>query len=158
MNWMLTGEISGGIIVGMWAVAYAIAGVRRLMHGSFVPEAINDAFYLKYSAQAAAEGWLHRFLVVFDIALNVLLRGQEDETLSSRAYRASLERKVWGIVLNYWLDLIQSQHGPKAMVGDMWRAINRLTVGMKVLGISGVVLMPTRPAMPSITASKVITK
>jgi len=76
--------------------------------------------------------------VVFDIAVNVLCRGQEDETLSSRAYRASLERKVWGIVLNYWLDLIQPQHGPKAMVGDMWRATNRIQTGMRVLGLKGV--------------------
>lgn len=139
MNWLLTGEISGGVIVGMWTVAYGIAGVRRLVSGPFVPEVINEAFYTKYAAQAAVEGWLHRFLVVFDIAFNVLLRGQEDETLSSRAYRASLERKVWGIVLNYWLDLIQPQHGPKAMVGDMWRALNRLKTGMKVLGLKGVV-------------------
>jgi hypothetical protein len=135
MNWILTGEISGGIIAGMWMVAYAIAGVRRLRNGPFVPEIINEAFYTKYAAQAAGEGWLHRFLVVFDIAMNVLFRGQEDETLSSRAYRASLERKLWGRLLNYWLDLIQPQHGPKAMVGDMWRAANRLATSKKVLGL-----------------------
>ena len=136
MNWLLTGEISGGIVAGLWIVAYGIAGVRRLIRGSFVPEVINQAFYDKYSAQASAEGWLHRFLVVFDIAFNVLLRGQEDETLSSRAYRASLEGKWWGYLLNKWLCLIQPQHGPKAMVGDMWRAGNRLATGKKVLGLS----------------------
>lgn len=136
MNWILTGEISGGIIAGMWIVAYGIAGVRRLVSGPSLPETINGAFYAKYAARAATEGWLHRFLVVFDIALNVLFRGQEDETMSSRAYRASLEGKLWGRALNYWLDLIQPQHGPKAMVGDMERALNRFATGKKVLGIS----------------------
>lgn len=135
MNWVLTGEISGGIVAGMWVVAYAIAGARRLLSGSYVPEIIDQAFYVKYSKQAAAEGWLHRFLVVFDIALNVAFRGQEDETLSGRAYRASLEHKIWGIVLNYWLDLLQPQHGPKAMVGDMYRAFNRLLTNARTLGL-----------------------
>jgi len=45
VNWILTGEISGGIVAGMWIVAYGIAGVRRLIRGSFVPEVINQAFY-----------------------------------------------------------------------------------------------------------------
>lgn len=136
MNWILTGEISGGIVTGMWIVAYGIAGVRRLTHGPDVPEVINEAFYTKYAARAAAEGWLHRFLVVFDIAVNVLLRGQTDETLSSRAYRASIERKMWGIVLNYYLNLWQAQHGPKAMVGDLWRALNRTATNKKILGLT----------------------
>jgi hypothetical protein len=144
MNWVLTGEISGGIIAGMWIVAYAIAGVRWFINGCDgpLPEVVNEAFYTKYAARAAAEGWLHRFLVVFDIALNVLFRGQEDETLSSRAYRASIEGKLWGRLLNYWLDLIQPQHGPKAMVGDMQRAANRIMTGLRVLKINGVVLLP----------------
>jgi hypothetical protein len=135
MNWILTGEISGGVIAGMWIVAYGIAGVRRLIHGPDVLEVIDEAFYAKYAAQAAAEGWLHRFLVVFDIAVNVLCRGQEDETLSSRAYRASLQGKLWGRLLNYWLDLIQVQHGPKAMVGDLYRATNRVATNNKILGL-----------------------
>jgi hypothetical protein len=134
MNWILTGEISGGIVAGMWIVAYGIAGVRRLVRGPFMPEAVDQLFYEKYAGQAAREGWLHRFLVVFDIAMNVLFRGQEDETLSSRAYRASLEGKMWGRLLNYWLDLIQPQHGPKAMVGDVYRAMNRVATSIKVLG------------------------
>jgi hypothetical protein len=142
MNWLLTGEIVLGIEAGLWGTAFAIAGMRRLVHGPFVPEVINEAFYTKYAAQASTEGWLHRFLVVFDIALNVLCRGQEDETLSSRAYRASLEGKLWGRLLNYWLDLLQPQHGPKAMVGDMWRASNRLITGLNTLKLNGVVLMP----------------
>lgn len=136
MNWTLTGEIGSGIIAGMWIVAYGVAGVRRLIHGPDVPETINEAFYIKYAAQAAAEGWLHRFLVVFDIAFNVLCRGQEDETLSSRAYRASLEGKLWGRLLNAWLDLLQVQHGPKAMVGDLYRALNRTNLNKKILGLA----------------------
>ena len=132
---LLAGKIVGLTIIGLWASAFLIAGIRHLVHGSDVPEVIDDAFYAKYAAQAATEKWLHRFLVVFDIAFNVLLRGQEDETLSSRAYRASLESKLWGRVMNYWLDLYQIQHGPKAMVGDLYRALNRMTTNKKILGI-----------------------
>jgi len=136
MDWILTGEISGGIMAGMWIVAYGIAGARRLIHGPFMPETVNEAFYTKYAGQVATEGWLHRFLVVFDIALNVLFRGQEDETLSSRAYRASLEGKMWGRLLNYWLELLQPQHGPKAAVGDIERAKSRIRTNSKALGLN----------------------
>lgn len=136
MNWLLTGEISGGIVTGMWIVAYAIAGVRRLTKGKFVPEVINENFYTKYAAQAATHTWPYRILTAFDILVNVIFRGQADETLSGRAYRASLEKKIWGIVLNYWLDLLQPQHGPKAMVGDIYRALNRIKTGIQVLGFT----------------------
>lgn len=135
MNWLLTGEISGGIIAGMWIVAYAIAGLRRLISGPFVPEVINEAFYAKYAAQAATHTWPYRILTAFDILVNVIFRGQADETLSGRAYRASLEKKIWGIVLSYWLDLLQEQHGPKAAVGDIWRAYNRIATNKQALGL-----------------------
>lgn len=136
MNWLLTGEISGGILAGMWVIAYAIAGLRYLENGPYIPEPINEAFYTKYATQAATHGWLYRIITAFDIFVNVIFRGQADETLSGRAYRASLEYEFWGIALNYWLDLIQPQHGPKAMVGDMQRATNRIAVGKKVLGLA----------------------
>jgi hypothetical protein len=132
---LLTSEIVGLTIVGLWASAFATAGLRRLIHGPYVPEVINDAFIAKYEAQAAAEGWLHRFLVVLDIFVNVCFRGQEDETISARSYRASLEGKLWGRVMNYWLDLWQEQHGPKAAVGDFMRALNRVETNKKILGI-----------------------
>jgi hypothetical protein len=136
MNWILAGEISGGIIAGLWIVAYGVAGIRYLRFGPDVLEVINEAFYVKYAAQAAAEQWLHRFLVVFDIACNVAARGQEDETISSRSWRASLEGKLWGRVLNKWLNLLQPQHGPKAMVGDLYRALNRVALNKKILGLT----------------------
>jgi hypothetical protein len=133
---LLTGEIAGSVITAMWVVAFAIAGVRRLISGPFVPEVINSAFIVKYGDRAAAEGWLHRLLVVLDIFLNVVfLRGQQDETMSAHAWRASLEGKSWGKALTYWLDLIQPQHGPKAAVGDLVRALNRVATNTKVLGI-----------------------
>ena len=66
-------------------------------------------------AQAAAEGWAHRSVVALDIFLNVFLfRGREDETISTHAYRASLEGKKWGIALNWALNLIQGNHGARA--------------------------------------------
>ena len=61
MNWIRTGEIVMGVEAGLWGTAFAIAGVRRLVSGPFVPEVINEAFYTKYAAQAAVEGWLHRW-------------------------------------------------------------------------------------------------
>lgn len=73
-------------------------------------------------AQAAAEGYLHRVVVAFDIFLNVVFRGREDETISARAYRAALEGKLWGRILNDFLNLLQSDHGAKAASGDLERA------------------------------------
>ena len=116
-------------------MADTIALIRHFVSGPHTPEIIDEAFYTKYAAKAAAELWWHRFLVVFDIFCNVVARGQQDETISSRAYRASLEGKLWGKVLNHWLDLIEPQHGPKAMVGDLWRALNRVTRNKQVLGL-----------------------
>lgn len=74
-------------------------------------------------AQAASEGWLHRSLVAFDIACNViLLRGLEDETISSHSARAAEQGKMWGKLMCRFLNLFQANHGPKAQAGDIERA------------------------------------
>ena len=73
-------------------------------------------------AQTAKEGYLHRLAVAFDIFVNVLFRGREDETISARSYRAALEGKLWGRILNACLNLIQANHGAKAAAGDLERA------------------------------------
>ena len=76
-------------------------------------------------AQAAREGWLHRSLVAVDIMANVIvLRGQPDETISSHAARAAIEGKRWGRFLSGLLNLVQSDHGAKAISGDLERAEN----------------------------------
>lgn len=73
-------------------------------------------------AQAAKEGYVHRVLVGFDQFVNVILRGRPDETISARSYRAALEGKLWGRILNACLNVIQSDHGAKAAAGDLERA------------------------------------
>lgn len=129
-------EIFWGVFATLWIVAFAIAGIRRLIHGPFIPEPINAAFIAKYEARAAVEGWVHRILVVFDIGCNVFfMRGQQDETMSAHGYRAAVEGKQWGKVFEYWLSLMQPQHGPKALIGDSYRAKNRLATNQKILGI-----------------------
>jgi hypothetical protein len=76
-------------------------------------------------AQAAHEGWVHRSLVAFDQAVNVIvLRGQPDETISSHSARAALEGKKWGVVMSKFLNLFQKDHGAKAIAGDEQRAEN----------------------------------
>ncbi len=116
-------------------MGFAIKGIRRLKDGPDIDEPIDSAFITKYTNRAASEGWLHRSFVVIDVLINVFFRGQTDETISGRSYRASLEGKLWGRVMSYWLSLYQWQHGPKAAVGDLWRAQNRVTTNKKVLGI-----------------------
>ena len=133
---LLAAEIIGYTIAGLWAMAYGTAGIRRLVKGSDVYETVDVSFIAKYEARSANEGWAHRILVMFDILVNVIFRGQPDETISGRSYRASLEKKLWGRVMNYWLGLIEVQHGIKALIGDRQRAKNRIAINSKVLGIS----------------------
>jgi hypothetical protein len=74
-------------------------------------------------AQTAKEGAIRRDLVAVDIAANVvLLKGQEDETISSHAARADVEHKTWGRWLSKFLDFFQADHGAKAQAGDLERA------------------------------------
>jgi hypothetical protein len=96
------------------------------------PDHINVA---QQEAQAAAEGYLHRVLVAFDIFVNVLCRGREDETISARAYRASLQGKLWGRVLNGALNLVQEEHGAKACAGDLQRSQSIASVEKKTLNV-----------------------
>lgn len=75
--------------------------------------------------QAAAEGWLRRDEVAVDIAANVVvLKGQEDETISSHAARADEQGKWWGRTLSRVLNFFQPDHGAKAQAGDVERAEN----------------------------------
>lgn len=72
--------------------------------------------------QASEEGYVHRVLVAFDQFANVVFRGRPDETISARSYRAALEGKAWGKVLNYLLNLLQKNHGADAAAGDLERS------------------------------------
>ena len=128
-------EILSVAIGALWAIAFIIAGLRRLISGPDKELPVDAAFIAHYEYQSATEGWFHRFLVAFDIMWNVIFRGQEDETLSGHSYRAALEGKLWGRIMTYWLSLFQVQHGVKAVIGDLQRAKSRVIVNSKVLGL-----------------------
>ena len=83
--------------------------------------------------QASKEGYLHRVLVALDIFLNVVFKGREDETISARSYRAALEGKIWGRIMNAFLDIFQSNHGAKAAAGDLERANSIAATENKIL-------------------------
>lgn len=74
-----------------------------------------------YEKQASQEGWFHRVWVALDMFVNVLFKGNPDETISSRSARAATEGKTWGVILSNLLDLIQKDHGAKAEAGDVER-------------------------------------
>jgi hypothetical protein len=83
--------------------------------------------------QASKEGYIHRVLVALDIFLNVVFKGREDETISARSYRAALEGKIWGRIMNAFLDIFQSNHGAKAAAGDLERANSIAATENKIL-------------------------
>jgi len=90
----------------------------------------------KQEDRAAAEGWLHRALVAFDIFLNVVvLRGNQGETISAHSWRASNEGRLWGRLMNLWLNGFQDNHGIKAACGDLERSSAEVQVLKKSLGI-----------------------
>lgn len=78
--------------------------------------------------QVAKEGYIHRVLVAFDIFWNVAFDGNEDETISSHAERDAIKGEFLGKVLSRGLDLIQPEHGQKAIAGDVQRATTVVTV------------------------------
>ena len=73
-------------------------------------------------AEVDREGYFRRFLVGFDIFVNVITGGDEDETISSRSARAAIDGKWWGLVMSWFLILFQKDHGACAMAGDLERA------------------------------------
>lgn len=78
---------------------------------------------------AYKEGYWHRFWVAVDIAINVtLLRGQQDETISSHAARSALQGKLWGRILSSFLNLFEKDHGAKAQAADIARAKNTIRI------------------------------
>jgi|SRR5208337_629710 len=96
------------------------------------PENIQAAM-----ARSNTESRIHRWLDAFDIFLNVtFMNGQNDETMSAHCWRASLEGHKWGIAMNWWLEGFQPNHGYQAACGDLQRALNRIAVEKKALGLS----------------------
>lgn len=90
----------------------------------------------KAEAKAAAEGYFHKALVALDIFLNVVvLAGRQGETMSTHAWVAAGENKLWGRLMNRWLDGFQVAHGPQAASGDLERSSAEVARLVKLLGI-----------------------
>jgi len=97
---------------------------------------INPANIAIAMEKSNHESRIHRWLDAFDIFLNVtFMNGQNDETMSAHAWRASLEGKLWGRFMDWWLCGFQPNHGYQAACGDLQRALNRVTVEKKALGL-----------------------
>lgn len=128
---ILAAEITSSAIVGLIAAGFVTATIRSWF-------GLETTYTVaEYEAQAAAEGWAHRSIVAFDIAVNVIiLRGQQDETISTHAYRAARAGKRWGRLMTWWLCLFQRNHGKAAAAGDLQRAKTRVAVLSKILGLN----------------------
>lgn len=133
---MLAGEITALSISALIAVSFLMATIRAAVSGTAKP--FNPATDVaKAEASASQEWWPHRMLVAFDIAFNVIvLRGQQDETISTHSWRANQEGKLWGKLMTKWLNGFQPNHGWKAASGDLERAKSRVSVLSKALGVS----------------------
>lgn len=131
---VLTSAIIFGTIAFLIFLSLAIRAIRYQVKGPDPKWTVNDI--PQALAKAQAEGWIHRSLAAFDIAVNVIgLRGQQDETISTHSYRAFLEKKLWGKCMCWWLNGFQANHGPKAACGDYVRARNRVAILNKILGL-----------------------
>ena len=68
--------------------------------------------------------WLVNLLVSIDQLFNAVLDGSPDETLSSRAYRADRDNKLFGRVFRPLIDTIfflQDRHCYKAYLSEVER-------------------------------------
>lgn len=63
-------------------------------------------------------GWGRRLAVAVDQFANVLALGLPDETISSRAYKASLKGKRWGCILCALLNKLDKNHCAKSVEWD----------------------------------------
>ena len=128
-------EIYAGASAALIAVSAAISTARTLLDKN-QPPFVYPADVAKAEAKAAAEGYLHRCLVALDIFMNVVFfAGRQGETMSTHAWIASQSGKLWGKLMNRWLDGFQKDHGPQAASGDLERSqaeVNRLR---KILGV-----------------------
>ena len=116
-------------------MSVVMATVRALFDGSAT--SFNPSTDVAIAeARAAAEAWPHRILVALDININVfVLAGRQGETISTHAYIASLEGKLWGKLMTKWLNGIQPNHGQKAASGDLERSMAEVSRLRKLLGV-----------------------
>lgn len=126
----LTAATALVIVSMLFRLLHHVLGTSNTM--PMTPENIAIAM-----AKSNNESRIHRWLDAFDIFLNVtFMNGQNDETMSAHAWRASVEGKWWGIAMNWWLCGFQPNHGYQAACGDLQRALNRIAFEKKALGLS----------------------
>ena len=137
-KWILGGEIFAMGVAGCIVIGLLTATIRSVFKLNTKDIKVwNVADVPAAMAKAGAEAWWHRGLGAFDIAFNVIvLRGQQDETISTHSWRAQQEGKLWGRGMCWWLDLFQANHGPQAACGDLERATARVAVLKKALGLT----------------------
>lgn len=139
LSWIL--GLSAATIAGLVVMAAVMATVRAFLGRKTTPWVVGDV--PEAERRAAAEGYPHRALVALDIFMNVVvLVGQQDETMSTHAWRAATAGKLWGKLMNGWLNWIQPNHGYLAASGDLERAMARVATLSKALNISGTVSIP----------------
>ncbi len=135
-KFLLGGEIFGIAVASLVFLSVAIGSIRHWVDKGAKPFVYPDDVPAA-EAKAAAEAYWHRALVALDIFLNVVvLWGAQDETMSTHAWRAKVAGKLWGKLMDLWLNGFQPQHGPQAASGDLERALARVAVLMKALGLS----------------------
>jgi hypothetical protein len=120
---------------GLVLVSLLIGKIRSLVDKN-APAFEYPRDVAKAEEKAASEPWWHRQLVALDIWMNALFfNGFSGETMSTHAWRASLEGKWWGVAMNWWLNGFQAQHGPQAASGDLWRSQTEVNRLKKLLGV-----------------------
>lgn len=130
----LAGEIFAGAVTSLIAISVFMASIRAAIQGTAEKWDVSQVAIAE--DREAHEGWIHRMLVAFDIAFNVIvLRGQQDETISTHSWRAQQEGKLWGKLMCKWLNGFQPNHGFKAASGDLARAKSRVAQLSKMLGV-----------------------
>ncbi len=67
------------------------------------------------------KGWIKDILIGVDQLGNALLRGDPDETISSRAAKAEVRGKRWGCLLCKFLDKLDPDHCKKSLELDEGR-------------------------------------
>ena len=128
-------EISLALILSSIALSVSIATVRALFGKKQAP--FNyPADVPAAEAEAAAESYPRRSIVALDVFLNVvILFGNQGETMSTHAWRAMKAGKLWGKLMNWWLNGFQENHGPQAASGDLQRNAAEVSLLRKLLGV-----------------------
>src|SRR5260370_22060790 len=106
---LLVGEITATDVASLITVSVAMASIRAAIAGKEPKWDVSQVAIAE--ERASHEGWLHRSLVAFDIAFNVIvLRGAQDETISAHSWRAQQEGKMWGKAMCCWLSGFHPSH------------------------------------------------